>query len=145
MPNITSGCIEFSGGRRKKSGYGYTQFMSKQVLAHRLAFALNEMIPIDALKGVVIRHKCDNPSCVNVEHLEPGTTQDNTNDKVARGRHLYGSLIGNSKLTELQVAEIRRSYAPYSKHANQYQLAAQFGVSQAVISLILSRKYWKKV
>ena len=144
MPNITNGCIEFSGGKRKGSGYGYTQFLGKQVLAHRLAYALNEMVPMSALDGLVIRHKCDNPSCVNAEHLEPGTTQDNTNDKVARGRHLYGSLVGNSKLTECQVAEIRSAYIPYSKHANQYQLAARFGVSQPEISLILSRKNWKK-
>lgn len=139
---LGQGCMPFSGGRRK-SGYGYLQFMGKQVLAHRLAYALNEMLHPDALKGVVIRHRCDNPCCINVEHLEPGTTQDNTDDKVQRGRHLQGEQVGNSKLSAQQIHEIRAAYRPYSKDANQYRLAQQYGVSQAEISHIVSRKRWQ--
>lgn len=134
-------CIPFAGGRRK-NGYGYLQFMGKQVLAHRLAYALNEMLHPGALKGVVIRHKCDNPCCINVEHLEPGTAQDNTNDKVQRGRHLKGEQVGNSKLSAEQIKVIRDTYRPRSKDANQYRLAQKYGVSQSEISQIVSRKRW---
>ena len=139
---LSNGCIPFEGGRRK-SGYGYTQFMGKQYLAHRLAYALNEWLHPDALKGVVIRHKCDNPCCINVEHLEPGTTQDNTNDKVSRGRHLFGELIANAKLTRDVVNAIREQYVPRSRHANQYALAKRFGVSQSNVSMILNAQRWK--
>lgn len=134
-------CIEFPGAT-KGNGYGYTQFMGRQLLAHRLAYALNEFKHPDALKGIVIRHKCDNPRCINVEHLEPGTTQDNANDKVSRNRQLKGEQIHQSKLTAAQVAEIRALYVPRSKDANQYQLAQRFGVSQSEISQILSAKRW---
>lgn len=138
---ISQGCIEFQGGKGKK-GYGYTQFMGRQYLAHRLAYALNEWLHPAALKGLVIRHRCDNPSCINVEHLEPGTTQDNVNDKVARGRHLFGELVGNSKLTAAQVAEILATYRPRSKDASQHALARKFGVSQAAISFVISGRNW---
>lgn len=141
---LSNGCMPFEGGTRK-SGYGYLQFMGKQYLAHRVAYALNEWLHPDALKGVVIRHKCDNPRCINVEHLEFGTTQDNTDDKVARGRHLFGELIAQAKLTSDEVEEIRGQYRPRSRHANQYALAQKFGVSQACISLLLAGKNWKHI
>nr|WP_312374890.1 HNH endonuclease [Delftia acidovorans] len=141
-PILSRACIPFNGGRRK-NGYGYLQFMGKQVLAHRLAYALNEMLHPDALVGVVIRHRCDNPCCINVEHLEPGTAQDNTNDKVQRGRHLKGEQVGNSKLSAQEIRDIRANYRPYSKDANQYRLAQQYGVSQAEISHIVSKKRWQ--
>ena len=143
-PRISNGCMIFTGGRRR-DGYGYTQFGGRQFLAHRLAYALNCYLHPDALKNVVIRHICDNPSCINVEHLLPGTTQDNVNDKVKRGRHLVGEDVANSKLTADQVLQIRDAYRPYSKDANQYRLALQYRVSQAEISLILSRKNWPHI
>ncbi len=139
--DLSNGCIKFSG-KRRGNGYGYTQFMGRQFLAHRLAYALNEYLHPDALRGVVIRHKCDNPACINVEHLEPGTQKDNANDMVSRGRSLRGEAVPNSKLTAEMVEEIKGSYIPRSRHANQYQLARRFGVSQAEISHILAGKRW---
>lgn len=138
---MNSPCIEFQGNKRK--GYGYTQFMGRQFLAHRLAFAINEFLHPDALKGVVIRHKCDNPACINVEHLEPGTVQDNMRDMDSRGRRVRGEKVGTSKLTASQVEEIRRIYVPRSRDRNQYRLAQRFGVSQSEISQVLSSKRWK--
>ena len=35
-------------------------------------------------KGMVIRHKCDNPNCCNIEHLEIGTQKDNIEDMIKR-------------------------------------------------------------
>lgn len=137
-------CIVFLGGKRK-SGYGYAQFMGRQYLAHRLAYALNELTHPDAFKGVVIRHKCDNPSCINVEHLEPGTTKDNMDDMSIRGRRAIGSMVGNSKLTEDQVSKLRGEYVPRSKHANQYALSKKYGVSQSEVSQILSGNRWAHI
>lgn len=139
--DLSNRCIPFAG-KRGKGGYGYTQFMGRQYLAHRLAYALNEFLHPDALRGIVIRHKCDNPECINVEHLEPGTQKDNAEDKVKRGRSLRGEAVATSKLTASMVAEIKASYIPRSRHANQYQLAKRFGVSQAEVSHILAGKRW---
>lgn len=134
-------CIEFTGGRRK-SGYGYAQFQGRQYLAHRLAYSLNELLHPDALKGVVIRHNCDNPGCVNVDHLQPGTVQDKMADMAARGRRVIGESVGTSKLTAQQVGEIKATYVPRSKTANQYALAKAYGVTQSEISQILSGARW---
>lgn len=41
-------------------------------------------------EGHVVRHKCDNPPCINIEHLETGTPADNTQDMMDRGRHYTG-------------------------------------------------------
>jgi hypothetical protein len=142
--NLSTGCIEFSGSIRR-DGYGVAQFQGKQYLAHRLAFSLNEYKHPMALTGLVVRHKCDNPSCINVEHLEPGTQADNMTDMAARNRRAVGSKVGTSKLSELQVKEIRAAYTPRSKTHNQYQLARKYGVSQSEISHVISIKRWAHI
>ncbi|MBB1606501.1 hypothetical protein A9972_22060 [Pseudomonas sp. UME83] len=126
-----------------RTGYGRTQYKGRQILAHRLAYCMASGIEPEQIKGVVIRHKCDNPSCVNPDHLEPGTTQENMNDMTDRGRRVRGELVGNSKLTEEQINAIRDAYRPRSKDANQYALARQHGVTQSLISMILNGKRWE--
>lgn len=135
-------CIPFDGPSQRK-GYGYTQFQGRQYLAHRVAFALNQGVHPDALRGIVIRHSCDNPGCVNVGHLLPGTVADNMADKVARGRQLRGEQIPQSKLTDRKVGEIRRRYAAGA--ITQRALASAYGVSQATVSLVVSGARWKHI
>lgn len=137
-------CIPFGGPGRRK-GYGYTQFRGRQYLAHRLAFAINQGVHPGAIAGIVIRHSCDNPECINVGHLLYGTVADNTADKVSRNRQLKDEGIRQAKLTELQVLAIRAAYKPYSKDANQYTLARRFGVSQSAISLAISGGNWRHI
>jgi hypothetical protein len=65
-------------------GYGTFRYYGRSHTAHRVAYL--EMVgPVPA--GLEVRHKCDNPPCVNPEHLEVGTHKDNMQDKVKRGRH----------------------------------------------------------
>ena len=87
--------------------------------------------------NIVIRHKCDNPLCINLEHLESGTARDNVNDKVIRGRQPYGENSSLSKLSEKQVKEILNS------KLKQKELSKIYNVSQATISLIRTGKRWK--
>ena len=135
-------CIPFRGAGRR-NGYGYTQFQGRQYLAHRLAFAINQSAHPQALAGIVIRHSCDNRECVNVGHLLPGTTADNTADKVSRNRQPKGEQIVQSKLTASQVVEIRALYAKGG--ITQRRIAADFNVSQAAVSLLLSKANWKHI
>ena len=82
------GCIEYQG-TRGRFGYGQTRIGSRidgtrrSVKVHRLVWEEHHG-PIP--EGLVVRHKCDNPPCCNIEHLEIGTQQDNIRDKVERGR-----------------------------------------------------------
>ena len=77
-----SGCLEFQG-YCDSNGYGQISINDKTHLAHRVAFEqAHGPIP----KGLVICHRCDNPSCCNPEHLFLGTHADNVADKVSKGR-----------------------------------------------------------
>jgi hypothetical protein len=98
-------------------------------------------------------HTCDNPACVNPEHLFLGTQADNIHDAMQKGRMTgflrypdrrpRGELQGLSKLTESQVREIRQEYP--GRSGTVAEMARAFGVSDATICGIVSRKTWKHV
>lgn len=77
-----NGCWNWRGARYRK-GYGRISIDGRQVAAHRTAYRLaHGEIP----DGLVVRHRCDNPPCINPDHLEVGTAADNSRDMVERGR-----------------------------------------------------------
>lgn len=130
-----SGCIRFTG-HLDGEGYGRIMVARVKYMAHRLSYSLNNG-PIP--DGYVVRHKCDNPSCINPEHLEVGTQADNIADKVSRGRQARGSGVGRAILTEKSVREIRSSPLKVS------ELSTLYGVSVVSIRNILRRKTWQHV
>ena len=71
-------------GKLNAQGYGYLWTEGKYWLAHRWVWTqTNGPIP----EGMVIRHRCDNPPCVKLQHLLIGTMADNSHDMVERNRH----------------------------------------------------------
>lgn len=77
-----SACTEWAGVR-DRDGYGRVMRDGWQQMAHRLAWAdAHGPIPV----GLFVLHSCDNPPCVNVEHLSVGTNTDNMRDMAAKGR-----------------------------------------------------------
>ena len=130
-----SGCIRFTG-HLDGEGYGRIMVARVKYMAHRLSYSLNNG-PIP--DGYVVRYKCDNPSCINPEHLEVGTQADNIADKVSRGRQARGSGVGRAILTEESVREIRSSPLKVS------ELSTLYGVSVVSIRNILRRKTWQHV
>jgi len=86
------------------------------------------------------RHTCDNPPCINPSHLITGTDKDNSDDKIARGRHNFGERNGRSRLTANQVAEIRRLRAAGISRST---VAEAFGVHPEHVTAIMSRKFWR--
>lgn len=123
-------------------GYGVMrpegQRSGPTVKAHRVSLTL---AGVD-IEGLVVRHSCDNPPCVNPAHLSVGTKADNSADMVSRDRHARGSRSGTSKLTECQVVEIRARCAAGELHR---VLAAEYGVSRVAITNIATRKTWRHV
>lgn len=134
-----SGCWEFNGGLR--DGYGYVSIRGVSLVATRVMYE-HHFGPIP--KNLLVRHKCDNPPCVNPDHLEVGTVRDNTQDMLDRGRHTppRGETNGQSKLTAEQVIEMRGLQAAgVSYHA----LAERFGVSVSCVSSVVNRQRWRHV
>lgn len=144
MQEATSGscspCIEWTGARIPE-GYGqkWNPRTKKAELAHRLAWEkANGPIPA----GMFVCHKCDNPPCVNPEHLFLGTPKDNMADKCRKGRQPRGETHPRAKLTERDVREIRRADGHGS---SQRELARLYGVSPRSIQFIIQRRTWTHV
>jgi hypothetical protein len=116
-------------------GYGTFWTGEKFARAHRWSY---ERVN-GPLGELVCRHRCDNPSCVNPSHLEPGTQAQNIGDAVSRGRVASGERAGASKLSVEQVRAIRSSKATLS------EIAAEFGIAQSTASQIRNRQRWRHV
>lgn len=135
-----SGCWEFRSGAMK-SGHCRIRMNGKHVLVHRLSYE-TWVGPIP--EGQLIRHKCDNPPCMNPDHLEPGTHQDNRDDVMARGNPTFkrGSDHYASKVDEDQVRAIR---AGYTSGNSLVSLSLEYGLSTSAIKKIADRRSWKHV
>jgi hypothetical protein len=121
-------------------GYGRFRFNDKRnKLAHRVAWILTYG---DIPEGMLVCHHCDNPKCCNPDHLFLGTDFDNTVDKCNKDRQAKGQNVGNAKLNELDIIEIRSAHSQGQTH--QY-IANLFGVSKTVITNIVNNNAWKHV
>ncbi len=142
IPEPNSGCVIWIGATGM-GGYGRINVNGKLVSAHRFAWEQsNGPIPEgEGYHGTCVLHTCDNPSCVNPEHLFLGTNQDNQDDMIAKSRdvNLKGEDHSLSKLTEADVIAIR------ADTRLQKEIAADYGVGQTQIGRIKRRKSWKHI
>lgn len=139
-----------------KDAHGYGLFSvwregrgSKNERAHRYVYSvLIGPIP----EGLAILHSCDNPACVNVAHLRPGTLKENSEDMIARRRHFAwthpetmsrGEGSPLAKMTDAKVVEMRKMRR--DTHASYKDLGKMFGVSNAAAMLICRGESWAHV
>lgn len=82
--NLQTKCWEWVGCKLNKFGHGGFYSEGRTLMAHRFSYThfVGE-IP----EGMVIMHMCDNPACVNPEHLRAGTSEENVHDMLRKGRH----------------------------------------------------------
>lgn len=148
--------------RKGRGGYGIYQLVGgKSISAHRYAWSITHgAIP----QGKIACHKCDNPQCVNPDHIFIGTYLDNSRDMVSKGRQrkpppgvvskrnlrkglpagrkfAKGESHPSHKLIEDDVVAIR-SFAGFLKNS---EIAKIYGLSRPTVSSIVKRDYWAHV
>ena len=131
---VDAGCVIWIGGV-DKDGYGNFSVAGRGRRAHRWIYSQAVGDP-----GPRLLHSCDRPPCVKLQHLSPGTQSQNIREAVERKRALIGSLNPSAKLTDAEVAEIRRMLEGRELHR---AIAERFGVSKACIDLISCGLSWE--
>ena len=135
---IKNGCWEWQAAK-DESGYARMGIAGKTWRVHRLMWTIfYGSIPRGGQRFIC--HTCDNPKCVNPDHLRLGNNKDNVTDCFLKGRGARGEKFPQAKLTENNVMEIRRRSA---NGETLDALAAAFGVSQTTISYVKNGIKWK--
>jgi hypothetical protein len=128
------GCMVWNGFKRGQSGYAGVCHDGKQWAASNLIlYLLGKLKP-----GEKALHECDNPPCINPDHLFSGTQRVNMEDMAAKGRASQGGIY---ILTDDEVAAIRSKYV-----RGQYtmaRLAKEFGVSRLTIRNVITRQTYQ--
>lgn len=140
VERVRGACWEWQGNS-PDGLYGHFSVDGKTVKAHRW---IHQLLRGPIPDGILVRHRCDNPKCVNPQHLVSGTPAENTADMYERGRNpdRKGENHPLSRLTGEQVTEIRSLKAmgvPTS------ELATRFGVGDKQIGKIVRRENWKHI
>jgi Zinc-binding loop region of homing endonuclease len=141
IPEPNSGCWLWTSQKNNKN-YGLLRIhdhgVVKKVQAHRLSVVLSGRVLADHEH---VLHKCDNPYCVNPDHLQVGSHAENMRDmkNKGRGRSVCGMAHPKSKLTDVLVREIRVS------EENNSVLGRRIGVSNVLVSMVRLGKIWKHV
>lgn len=137
MAEPTSGCWLWLAGTRE-GNYGTFFFEGKDYLAPR--FPANLYKGFNLSSELYVLHKCDNPACVNPDHLFIGTQKDNVADCMQKGRRSrkFGQDNPNIKLTINDVKKIKTLIGKQSDAA----IAKQFNVSVGAIQHIKHGRSW---
>lgn len=130
-------CWEWVGARCSQEPYGYLTRKGRHLKAHRYVW---ELAYGEIPTGLVVRHACDNPPCVNLNHLSLGTPADNVRDKVERGRMPF-KILTDEQVAELRLRYVGRQYKRAGHwHSNATHLADEFGITRNyVMSIVAGR------
>lgn len=131
---------------KNQDGYGVCKVKIdkkwKTMLSHRVSYFITFGFFVCGENRCL--HSCDNPSCVNPNHLFVGTQKDNIEDMYKKNRQtiLYGIRSGMAKLNDEKVHEIKKML---SEMVPIDEIAKKFGVTKNNISSIKTGKTWRRV
>lgn len=114
-------------GFKDRDGYGKYAGIFETAIAHRVSYILKYGHFDNKL---MVCHKCDNPSCVNTDHLFLGTALENNRDKIYKGR-------SKIKYSDNLIQEIRNDF---KSGINVYQLSKKYKISRMYITEIVTYK-----
>ncbi|MBT9169228.1 MAG: hypothetical protein DDT19_02582 [Syntrophomonadaceae bacterium] len=126
----TGACDSFEYGRFGLSGRGYKD--SRMHIAHRVAYMIRYEVELTAKQHVC--HRCDNPPCVNPDHLFVGTAQDNAIDSLKKER------CSNLVLT---AEKVKRIYRRREEGASYKEIAKEFGIHLSNVGHIITGHTYK--
>lgn len=129
MRDASCGCWVWVGCT-DADGYGIIRHNGTNVRAHRASYQIHKG---ETPSHLAVCHSCDNPCCVNPDHLFLGDETDNNRDAVTKGRHKTGSVM-NYEIA----AQVRKAKEKLTGRT----VAKQFGISEAAVSRITNFKRW---
>jgi hypothetical protein len=138
-----TGCWLWTGGLNKPNGYGQIEVEGRHALTHRVAWQLAH--PEQPVRSpLCVLHHCDNPQCVNPDHLFLGTHADNMHDMFDKERRVQprGEGHGMSKLTDADVLLIR---SRHMQRISAHRLSLEFGVVRSTVQRIVRRDTWTHI
>jgi hypothetical protein len=141
FPEPNTGCWLWSGAAHPRYGHGCLngQFYEGLNWAHRYSYFVHNG---DFDRSLCVCHKCDNPSCVNPEHLFLGTAHDNQHDKIRKGRQQRGEKHAFAKLSEQDVKDIRELKASGLSFG---EIAKSYNMNITSIFHVVNKKNWKHI
>jgi hypothetical protein len=143
---VRGGHLMKPGGKRKK--YLSVNLMSEQgetaqIRVNRLVAMV--FLPAPRKDRIIVMHKDDNSKNNHYKNLKWGTTKENMEDKVSKGRQARGSTNGRALLTEQDVIRIRRFAARNPSRSCVSTLAETYNISKPSVRCILSRITWQHI
>lgn len=160
MSHMTTPCWEWSGST--SNGYGrfnrYSRLRNAHIYAHKFSYEIHcGQIP----DGLYVLHRCDNPPCVNPDHLFLGTYADNHKDMISKGRNPVGEKNGSkkyperlkrgddspvAKLNTQAVIEIRATWQDSRNRTGLIaKFARRFDVHPQTIKSVIKNETWKHI